>query len=87
MAPAVQVVLSGALTFGVPLLFALHELVTLGRRNPGPDDRDHRPAPLPPTPLPDGTAPPQRKLPDCLIPVLPPRGTQRSDADRVLEPA
>ncbi len=61
-----HVLLSGTLTFGVPLALALRELVLL-RRPPGgawPGDGPKTPAPLP--------IPPQspRSLPDCLIPRL-----------------
>ena len=57
MTPAEQVVLSGALTFGVPLLLAIRELILLRRprRDGGPPPGD----PIPPAPKP---------LPDCLIP-------------------
>ena len=57
-APSTQVLLSGALTFGVPLVFAVRELLILRRRPPngGPPPPS---APKPITPKP---------LPDCLIP-------------------
>jgi hypothetical protein len=55
MRPDVQIILSGCLTFGVPLLIALRELVMLRRNNrPG---RPFEP-PKPPEPKP---------LPSCLI--------------------
>ncbi len=58
MAPTTQILCSGALTFGAPLLLALRELVVLRRRR---DDEgwDRAPDPLPAPPKP---------LPDCLIP-------------------
>ena len=71
MPPVVQVVLSGTLTFGVPLLLALRELHALRRIGPGPDDRDRGPDPGPQ--LPPGDSPPARQLPSkplpaCLVP-------------------
>ena len=58
MSPEVQVLLSGALTFGAPLAIAIHELLALRRPPRG------GPGGLPPEPPP----PPQKPLPDCLIP-------------------
>ena len=61
------VVLSGALTFGVPLVVAMRELFELKRRDSGGWEGD---GPLPSKPQP----PPitgQKPLPDCLIPRLP----------------
>ena len=64
MAPATQVLFTGALTFGVPLALALHELIALRRRpSGGPPDS---PPPPPPTPLPPESF--TRPLPACLIP-------------------
>lgn len=57
MSPEVQVLLSGALTFGAPLAIAIHELLALRRKPPGGHGG------LPPEP-----PPPQKPLPDCLIP-------------------
>ena len=67
MSPALQVALSGTLTFGVPLALAIREMLKLrrgGRRGRGddPGERD-------PFPLPTGGAPSVRKLPACLVPV------------------
>ncbi len=59
MSPATQVLLSGLLTFGVPLLFALHELLALRRADRGGPPPPPAPPPRPPAPKP---------LPDCLIP-------------------
>jgi hypothetical protein len=56
MRPDIQVLLSGALTFGVPLLLAVRELFVLNR-DPAPpaagDDPDSEPSPplLPPCPM------------------------------------
>ena len=63
-----HVLLSGTLTFGVPLALALRELVLLRRPQGGawPGDGPKQPAPLP---MPPDTP---RSLPDCLIPKLPP---------------
>jgi hypothetical protein len=81
------VLLSGALTFGVPLLIGAHELLTTKPGGGGGGGR-HDPVPeiVPPAPTPSlGDAPPPRKLPDCLIPNLPPLpATTRA---RELEPA
>ena len=53
------VLLSGTLTFGAPLVLAVHELIVLRRRpqDDGWDPRRAEPPPQPPKPL-----------PDCLIP-------------------
>lgn len=70
------VLLSGALTFGVPLALAVNELVALRRRPDGEWRRDPEPAPLPPKPLPDCLIPrpvaprPTAPLPDARAPVL-----------------
>ncbi len=62
------VLLSGALTFGVPLYLAMRELRTLGPSGGGrgPDRRD--PDPVPPTPDKPVVVTVQKPLPDCLIP-------------------
>lgn len=57
MSPDIQVLLSGALTFGAPLALAIHELIALRRPPRGGEGR--RPPELAPKPKP---------LPDCLIP-------------------
>ena len=75
------VLLSGALTFGVPLALAVNELVALRRRPDGEWRRDPEPAPLPPKPLPDCLIPrpmaprsmeqrPTAPIPDARAPVL-----------------
>lgn len=52
MTSANFVLLSGALSFGAPLAFAVYEIVATRRRRGGGDDRD--PPALPgPKPLPD----------------------------------
>ncbi len=55
MRPDLQIILSGCLTFGVPLIIALRELVLLRRNNRGGWQPD---PPKPPQPKP---------LPTCLI--------------------
>ena len=65
MTPGLQVVLSGSLTFGVPIVLALRELVMLRRSGNDRDDGDDR-KPAPPSDLPG-----LPKLPACLI-VQPP---------------
>ncbi len=91
MTPEAQVLLSGALTFGVPLVLAARELVVLrrGRRGSwGPDDPGSaRPKPLPRRDGPSQKTTPkpvQKQLPACLIPTLQPATRTPS---RVLEDA
>jgi len=70
---AAYVMLSGALTFGVPLALAVRELLDLKRRGGGNWDGDGpQPEPTPP-PSPRGEKP----LPDCLIPKLAPGPVRR----------
>ncbi len=52
MSPETQVMLSGSLTFGVPLVLALRELVVLRRRGNGGWRRERTPEPTTPKPLP-----------------------------------
>ena len=52
MSPDVHILLSGALSFGVPLAFAIRELIMLGRDPGGPGrdgdvTRDRSPTPSP----------------------------------------
>ena len=61
MAPGVQVILSGTITFGVPMLYAVCELIMLRRPRNDPGDGPDRG----PSPRNDPDAP---KLPACLIP-------------------
>jgi hypothetical protein len=56
MTSATFVILSGALSFGAPIAFAVYEIVALRRRRGGGDDRDPPAMPVP------------RPLPDCLQP-------------------
>jgi len=86
MQPALQVVLSGSLTFGVPLLLAVRELFVAGRDNGStPDGNVPRPTDVPPVTQ-GGCG--RRPLPACLIPVMPrPVTTPRSERTRELEPA
>lgn len=65
MAPGTQVLLSGALTFGVPLLLAAYELVALGRASGGSSRFDGPRNDAPSPPVPGGE--PQPPLPACLI--------------------
>jgi hypothetical protein len=92
MTPEMHVLLSGALTFGVPLAIAVRELMVLKRGGKPDDRRPRRPTPKPLAPS-DG----RPKLPDCLIPKPLPQGlvprlpTEGGDAPaprrRELEPA
>ena len=82
MSPAVQVVLSGCLSFGIPLLIAVYELRSL-RRYRGGGGGWRRPAPPPPPrPMQGGTRP----LPACLIPTAQWRAPSPGPV-RVREPA
>ncbi len=86
MTPGVQALLSGALTFGVPLLFAARELIVLRRPDGGAGglDRPRDPAPVPPPP---GNEPHSRPLPACLIAAAQVDAiAQPADRRRVLEP-
>jgi hypothetical protein len=69
MTPETQILLSGALTFGVPLALAARELIALRRppRGGGPPTR---------TPA----APPLKPLPGCLVPRPPVRRRVLEDA-------
>jgi hypothetical protein len=66
MNPATQILLSGALTFGVPLALAVRDLVGLRRMPPHGGWRPEPPEPERPAPHSGGT-PSQRALPACLI--------------------
>ena len=71
MEPSTQIILSGALTFGVPLLFACRELLAMRRWQGGPPGGDGPPEPPPDVPPPDAAPPqarPMKPLPECLIP-------------------
>ena len=67
MTPSVQVTLSCMLTFGVPLAFAVRELVTLRHGPWRPESVPEEPEAPPPS-----GEPSRPMLPDCLIPKLPP---------------
>ena len=85
----VQALLSGAVTFGVPLMIAVRELIVLRRdRGPGGDWGNPAP-PTPPPPDCEPSLPPAlRPLPDCLIPNLQAGPViARASETRVLEPA
>jgi hypothetical protein len=64
MAPEVFVLLSGGLSFGVPLVLAIRELRNLKRSDGG----GWRPDSTPPSPKPRPTGGSGKPLPDCLIP-------------------
>ncbi len=66
MNPATQIMLSGALTFGVPLALAVRDLVTLRRNPPGGGWSPEPPEPARPAPS-GGGMPTDRALPACLI--------------------
>jgi len=75
MTPDVQILLSGTLTFGVPLALAIRDLLK-NRRGSGGDGWP--PQPQTPPPQPNAGSPPiQRALPACLIPV---RGAPQPEA-------
>lgn len=89
MSPDVHILLSGALSFGVPLALAIRELVVLGRERPkgkgsagGGEPRAHGPT----TPQAPAGEPP---LPSCLIEALrgdPELGKPAAAPARDLEP-
>ncbi len=84
MTSAMHIILSGTVTLGVPVLFAVRELIVL-RRGGGywrPDDDGPPPTP-PPMPAPDGATQYNRPLPACLIPQPAPQAARA----RVLERA
>jgi hypothetical protein len=83
MDAGLQIVLSGALTFGVPMLIGLRELLLL-KPNRGGGGGEHVPEIIPPPPSPRADQP-TRPLPACLIPNLPPRLPATGPA-RELEP-
>lgn len=79
MNTGLQIVLSGALTFGIPLVIAVHEFFVLRRPQGdgwGGDD------PKPPTPKPYPNLTPN-KLPACLIPNLPPIPARQRTPEKV----
>lgn len=78
MSPSTFVLLSGVLTFGVPLALALRELRELRRPPRGNWN--------PPAPDPQPAPPRPRPLPDCLIPKPVPQPAW-SPGPRILEDA
>ena len=72
MDPSTYVLLSGCVTYGIPLALAVRELLNLRTTPPGLDG----------PPPPPAIRPPPRPLPDCLLP----KPTVRRP-DRVLEDA
>jgi hypothetical protein len=82
MNPELMILLSGALTFGVPLVLAVLDLLAMRRSSGGGGSPERARAPdTPPAPGPAGVRP----LPDCLIPKPVPPSTVR--AARELEHA
>lgn len=79
MNAGLQVVLSGALTFGVPLVVAIHQLLIMRRPNRDGWGGDGPPGPNP------GLLPgnPPKRLPECLIPKLPPVSADRRVPERL----
>lgn len=83
------VVLSGSLTFGIPLLLALHELYDLRRRGKGSWDGDGpgpNAPPRPPSLGKPGLGRPSlghKPLPDCLIPQLQPNPARMRELEEV----
>ena len=73
------VLLSGTLTFGIPLMLAVRELYELKRRGRGGWDGDGPSPPPPPKPPSFGHKP----LPDCLIPRLPPNPVRLRELEEV----
>jgi len=79
MSPALQIVLSGALSFGVPLAVAAGELAGLRRAGRGDPRRGVPALPDPPPPVPPAM---RKPLPACLVPQL----ASPPARPRVLEP-
>lgn len=84
----VNALLSGAVTFGVPLAVCIRELIVL-RRDRGGWGWGTPAPPSPPPPDSEPSLPPAlRPLPDCLIPKLQQAPViERASETRVLEPA
>ena len=85
MSADTQFLLHVLLSFGIPFALGIRELIVTGPRRPGWDRGPDAPAPRP-APLPDGE-PATRRLPACLIPVLPPRAAVATTRERVFEDA
>ncbi len=78
MSPDVQILLSGALTFGVPLVLAVRELVVLGRKDAGPRPPEGHPRHPDPSPAPED---------DSSLPPLPASFAHLTRLDPVAAPA
>ena len=83
MSDELFVLLNGVLTFGLPLAWAVHQMMSL-QRSRDEDDGRGRIVPAP-APAPSGDIVPAalKPLPDCLIPKLPAQVSE----ERELEPA
>jgi hypothetical protein len=81
MSPAIQVVLSGVLTFGIPLVLALREVSIIRKNGPPPQGGTEPRRPVPPRPR--GGEPDLKPLPACLLPPYPPLPDE--ERRRVLE--
>ena len=66
MTPGTQIILSGTLTFGVPLALAVRDLLSSRRAQGGSWDPEP-PKPTPPAPSGGGNQITTRALPQCLI--------------------
>jgi len=84
MSPGVQIILSGSLTFGVPLALAVRDLWVLRRSGGGGGWRPEPPAPETPKPY-DGGDPARPALPACLIEAA--KGRPMPAGARILEHA
>ncbi len=66
MTPGTQIILSGTLTFGVPLALAVRDLLSTRRAQGGSWDPEP-PKPTPPAPSGGGNQITARPLPQCLV--------------------
>lgn len=82
MEPALQVLIGGMVTFGVPVAMAVWLL--RAKRDDGPGDNDRRVGDKPPRPTGPGHVRSPRPLPSCLIP-SPPGPMSRVEQADVLE--
>jgi hypothetical protein len=93
MEPSTQILLSGALTFGVPLALAVRELLMLRRTDRAAGGRwgeagSPRPGPVPGRQGGGDPVVALRPLPDCLVPKAPARDARAAPGEaRELEPA
>ena len=86
MTSGMCMLLEGTLTFGVPLAFAIRELMVLNRHPGGPGDDGLRRGDPPPPPLPD-SEPRRPALPACLVPTPTTLAAARNPSrERFLEP-